>query len=97
MWSITVGQNRETNEEHDEDCVEESFSWLRQNLTEMVREIEKLSLWGILVSIFEINQNRRVTRRMVVRAREGGGVGGVVFPVLLQKLEESALIWGKMS
>ena len=25
MWSIRVGQNRETDKEHDENCVEEGF------------------------------------------------------------------------
>ena len=37
LWSRGVGENRETDEEHDEDCVErrggvwveEEFSWLR--------------------------------------------------------------------
>ena len=58
MWSNGVGQNRETNEEHDEDCAEESFSWLRQNLTEMVREeAGKLWIWGIIVLIFKMDQN----------------------------------------
>ena len=33
------------------------FSWLGQNLAEMVREIGKLEVWGILVSIFEMGQN----------------------------------------
>ena len=47
VWSNWVGQNRETDEEHDEDCVEE-----------IVRETGKLSGWGIVVvSIFEMDQN----------------------------------------
>ena len=29
MWSNVVGQNRETNEEHDEDCIEEGFQLAR--------------------------------------------------------------------
>ena len=66
--SNRVGQNRETDEEHDEDCVEESFSWLRQNLTEMVREAGNFWVWGIAVRMFEMNQNRRVTTGM------GGGL-----------------------
>ena len=34
-----VGQNRETNIEHDEDCVEDiGFRWLGKDFTEMVRE-----------------------------------------------------------
>ena len=37
--------------------VEESFSWPNQNLTEMVRYVGKLEIWGILVSIFEMDQN----------------------------------------
>ena len=62
--SNRVGQNRETDEEHDEDCVEEGFSWLRQNLTEMVREAGNFWVWGIAVRMFEMNQNRRVTTGM---------------------------------
>ena len=47
VWSNWVGQNRETDEEHDEDCVEE-----------IVRETGKLSGWGIVVvSLFEMDQN----------------------------------------
>ena len=29
MWSNGVGQNRETDEEHDEDCVKEGFQLAR--------------------------------------------------------------------
>ena len=29
MWSNEVGQTRETDEEHDEDCVEEGFQMAR--------------------------------------------------------------------
>ena len=29
MWSNVVGQNRETDEEHDGDCIEERFQWAR--------------------------------------------------------------------
>ena len=29
LWSNGVGQNRKTDEEQDEDCVGEGFSWLR--------------------------------------------------------------------
>ena len=29
MWSNGVGQNRETNEEHDDDCIEEGFQLAR--------------------------------------------------------------------
>ena len=29
VWLNQVGQNRETNEEHDEDCVEEGFNLAR--------------------------------------------------------------------
>ena len=29
MWSNGVGQNRETDEEHDEDCIEEGFQLAR--------------------------------------------------------------------
>ena len=46
VQSNCPGQNREADEEHDEDCVEE-----------MVRDIGKLLGWAILVSIFEIGQN----------------------------------------
>ena len=31
MWSNWVGQNRETNEEHDEDCIEKGFQLTRIN------------------------------------------------------------------
>ena len=37
VGSNLVGQNRETNEEHDEDCIEEEFL-----LTKMVKEKGKL-------------------------------------------------------
>ena len=63
-WSSRVGQNRETHEKHDEECAEEDFSWLRQNLTEIVRETGNLKVRGIVVSIFEMDQNMRVTREM---------------------------------
>ena len=33
-----VGQNRKTDEEHDEVVLKKGFSWPGQNLTEMVRE-----------------------------------------------------------
>ena len=46
-----VGQNIETDEEHDEVCAEEGFSWLRYNLTEMVRELGMFCIWGVVVSI----------------------------------------------
>ena len=42
LWSNRVRQNRETDEELDEDCFEKDFSWLKQNLTEMVTEAGKL-------------------------------------------------------
>ena len=29
VWSNVVGQNRETDEEHDGDCIEERFQWAR--------------------------------------------------------------------
>ena len=29
MWSNGVGQNRETNEKHDDDCIEEGFQLAR--------------------------------------------------------------------
>ena len=29
VWSNWVGQNKETNEEHDEDCIEEGFQLAR--------------------------------------------------------------------
>ena len=32
MWSNGLGQNRETDEEHDEDCVEEGFQLARAKL-----------------------------------------------------------------
>ena len=37
-----VGQNMETDEEHDEGCADKIFSWFRQNFSEMVRETGKL-------------------------------------------------------
>ena len=46
VWSNCPGQNREADEEHNEDCVEQ-----------MVRNTRKVLGWGILVSIFEIGQN----------------------------------------
>ena len=42
LWSNGLGQKRETDEEHDEGCVEEGFSWLRSNLIEMVSKARKL-------------------------------------------------------
>ena len=42
MWSNGVGQNRETDEEHDEDCIEEGFQLARINMTGIVREAGKL-------------------------------------------------------
>ena len=50
-------KNRKTDEEHDENALKRDFSWPGQNLTEMAREPWKLLGWGILVSIFEMNQN----------------------------------------
>ena len=35
VWYI--GQNRKNDEQYDEDCVEDGFSWLGKNLIEMVR------------------------------------------------------------
>ena len=32
MWSNELGQNRETDEEYDEDCVEEGFQLVREKL-----------------------------------------------------------------
>ena len=32
MWSNELGQNRETDEEYDEDCVEEGFQLAREKL-----------------------------------------------------------------
>ena len=61
-WSNRVGKNSETNEKHHEECAEEYFTWLRQNLTEIVREAGNLKVRGIVVSIFEMDQNMRVTR-----------------------------------
>ena len=61
-WSNRVGQNRETDEKHYEECAEEDFCWLRQNLAEIVREAGNLKVRGIVVSIFEMDQNMRVTR-----------------------------------
>ena len=46
MWTNWVGQKTETNEEHDEDCVEK-----------IVREAVQLLRWGIVVTIFEMEQN----------------------------------------
>ena len=47
MWTNWVGQKTETNEEHDEDCVEK-----------IVREAVQLLRWGIVVTIFEMEQNQ---------------------------------------
>ena len=38
-------------------ALKRDFSWPGQNLTEMAREAWKLLGWGIVVSIFEMNQN----------------------------------------
>ena len=35
VWYI--GQNRKNDEQYDEGCVEDGFSWLGKNLIEMVR------------------------------------------------------------
>ena len=52
-----VGQNSETNEEHNKYCVKEGFQLARINLKKMVREAGKLLVWGNVVSIFEMDQN----------------------------------------
>ena len=55
MWLNGVGQNRETDEEHDEDCVEEAFpGW---NLTGMAREAGMLSGWDTVVAILDMDYN----------------------------------------
>ena len=33
-WRVVLGQNRETDEEHDEDCIEEGFQLARVKLDE---------------------------------------------------------------
>ena len=57
MWLNGVGQNSETNEEHNKYCVKEGFQLARINLKKMVREAGKLLVWGNVVSIFEMDQN----------------------------------------
>ena len=52
LWSNGIGKNFETDEEHDEVCVGEGFSWLRHNLTDMVREVGTFCVWGVVVSKF---------------------------------------------
>ena len=46
MWSNGVGQNREADEEHDEDCVEEGFQ-----LARIKYDREALGLGNCSVSI----------------------------------------------
>ena len=38
-------------------ALKRDFSWSGQNLTEMAREAWELLGWGIVVPIFEMNQN----------------------------------------
>ena len=57
MWSNGLGQNRENNEEHDEDCVEEGFRLASAKLGRNDKGGRKALVWGIVVSIFEMNQN----------------------------------------
>ena len=57
LWSNGVGQNRAIDKEHNKDYAEEGFSCLTYKLTEMVREAAKLQVRGMVVSIFEMDQN----------------------------------------
>ena len=43
LWSNGVGQNKETDEKHNENCVEERFQLAR--------------VWEIVLSIFKMDQN----------------------------------------
>ena len=52
-----LGQNRETNEEHDEDCVEEGFQLTRAKLNRNGKGGKKAINMGIVVSVFQMDQN----------------------------------------
>ena len=43
LWSNGLGQNKETDEKHNENCVEEGFQLAR--------------VWEIVLSIFKMDQN----------------------------------------
>ena len=43
LWSNGVGQNKETDEKHNENCAEEGFQLAR--------------VWKIVLSIFKMDQN----------------------------------------
>ena len=58
MWSNGVGLNRETDEEHDGNCVEEGFRMARVKFgRDGEGSRKKLWIWGTVVSIFEMDQN----------------------------------------
>ena len=57
VWSNGVGQNKETHKEHDEDCVEEGFQLDSIKFDRDCEEVREGLSRGIVVSIFEIDQN----------------------------------------
>ena len=52
VWSNEVGQNRETNEEYDEDCVEERFQLARVKVgKDNERGTEALGMMNCCINI----------------------------------------------
>ena len=56
-WPSGVGQNKETDEQHDEDCVEEGFQLVRWKFDRNGEGSREALVWGIIVSIFEMDLN----------------------------------------
>ena len=57
MWLNGVGQNRETDEEHDEDCIEEGFQLARIKYDRDSEGGREALGVGIVVSVFEMDPN----------------------------------------
>ena len=57
MWLTVVGLNREINEEHDEGCAEEGFQLAGVKLGKDGKGGSEVLVVGIVVSIFEMDQN----------------------------------------
>ena len=51
-----VGQNREIDEEHNKDCVEERLQFARVKFDRGGAGSRK-TVWGIVISIFQVDQN----------------------------------------
>ena len=57
VWSIGVGKNTETNEEHDEDFVEEGFLLARRKFDKDGNGHGEALGMSYCISIFEMDQN----------------------------------------